>query len=1212
MKGLTQVPKPYISKILLENGKAEGAKQPGFTDLYFAQPGKPQVADNEKRIKLTFDIALKSLYPTLATGAGPCGNFKVEQVAQMLNDNVLWYKFVTTESALADFLLAENKLSHFITKIPGKIQTAETPESPTYTLKANDVSRFVYDEGGVDIVNMPLKAQLFYEHGTGTSATSAGATNPPFLACVFMYSSLTPTLNTSNVSFASEIIFRNGDIPSTSLWFTIDKNYRVNGEERPMRRSLPSANEAVSDDTYVLLKYGTPGSTWCGPIHRHYINGAYRYMAGVKHSQAPHPYLVPRQVPNTKIVDNRVIGQIANMFAYNSPNFEKTLAATTEVLNLSATNKKKTIDAYNSKPAIFSAANYSIKKIPSSIATGGAEKSRVNLLFAIDKLMLIKETSALAPLLDKLTMFDAAAAQFFVDKVNITNMQVFRVNKTTGQEALLLTSDNENYASDAGQTDYLGVSTSKGHILKKAANFKNKGDTPNTTYYEFRDGELDVKSYDDATYTYRIALRFEDPFVSYLSEKHSILQTVISNLDELIQRSNSKILLAGPQPDLSNPPQYGAQGATPVGNQSVPAFNTRLNKYNSQFLEKALSSESYFTFTMAGSIPALAQKEFSLGGQSLTPNSMLYAFVILNFQNESEPASSYNAAAGAGLLLGLAFFLKNSMSLTSTTPTLLIRAQTVLELLEDRMRKLLSLYSSAQQAKRSGNLTYTDYEKSNGNIFWKSGGGNNPGLVHLSHTFKEQLNLEKMRNHFDWLAHAGSGPENASQLVKMVEAPVYQQAVSHYARALYKDPNTTPMGQIETAGTPAFLPLVGTEGIDFFNLKSNPADANVTGFEKKVYQAMRRKVYTKTSGKGLPTSIPEVLGFFGVKFQLNTDADIAKILAQPGDPLKAAAVDNLFWVDESSTGGNYYQNEFYDDNFGISYAPVVAAPGGFNTKFGVDPSVVTQQNPFGSVFDPRYLWQGGPIGKYPLRTAKSILTLLFSDNLKNYRELDLFDVKKSPFFLGKKYTQAGQTGFPSLTAEIQNRAIQNPMALNLVAQIASAAKGNGSFDTSQLSPDTFGKLFDDLGQLRLENYPLYVLYLCLFGKVFYFNGYERASEQNGKTPTAQKFTSQIATQSWKLLTKEALTAIQPGDLLYCKVELCLDNKLIDSKFVKLFADFETYNQFFYLRGVLPGTPGLTLNTTGAPTPTTAESSAAIGTSLPPNLNGGNGLIIESL
>ena len=74
----------------------------------------------------------------------------------------------------------------------------------------------------------------------------------------------------------------------------------------------------------------------------------------------------------------------------------------------------------------------------------------------------------------------------------------------------------------------------------------------------------------------------------------------------------------------------------------------------------------------------------------------------------------------------------------------------------------------------------------------------------------------------------------------------------------------------------------------------------------------------------------------------------------------------------------------------------------------------------------------------------------------------------------------------------------------------------------------------------------------------------------------------------------------------------MDNKLIDSKFVELFADFETYNQFFYLRGVLPGTPGLTLDTTGAPAPTTAESSAAIGTSLPPNLNGGNGLIIESL
>lgn len=1211
MKGLTQVPKPYISKILLENGKAQGAKQPGFTDLYTKQPGKAQALDSNKRIKITFDLALKSLYPTLTTGAGPCGNFKVEQVAQMLNDNVLWYKFVTSEAALADFLLAENKLSHFITKIPGKTLVADTPESPTYTLKASDVSRFLYEEDGVDIVNMPLKVQLFYSHDTADDAAGPGG-NPSFLACVFMYSSLTPTLNTSNVSFASEIIFRNASIPGSSLWFTIDKHYMANGEERPIPRSLPTTSEPGGDDTYITLKYGTPGTTWCGPVHRHYVNGTYRYMAGAKHSAAPHPYLMAREVANTKIVDNRVVGEIENMFAYNSSGFEKTLAAATEVVNLSATNKKNAIDAYNSKPAIFSPANYSIKKLPSSIATGEGERSRVNVLFAIDKLMLIKETSVLAPLLDKLTMFNPGAAQFFVDRLNITNMQVFRVNKITGQEALLITSDNENYASDAGQVNSLGVSISKGYILKRADSFKNRGDAPYMSYYEFRDGELNVQGYDDSTYTYRIAVRFEDPFVAYLTEKHTTLRNIIANLDELIQRSNSKILLAGPQPDLSNPAQYGAHGAPPAGNQSVPAFNSRLNRYNSQFLEKALTSDSFFTFAMANGMPALAQQEFSLGGQGLTPNSMLYAFVILNFQNESEPASSYNLATGAGTLLGLAAFLRNSMSLNSTTPTLLIRAQTVLELLEDRMRKLLSIYSSAQQTKQSTNLTYTDYEKSNGNIYWKAAFGNNPGLIHFSHTFKEELNVEKMRNHFDWLAHAGSGPENATQLVKMVEAPTYQEAVAQYANAMYKDPSMTPLGQIETEGSPAFLPLVGATGVNFFNLKNNPEDLPGAAFEKKVYQAMRKKVYTRASGKGLPTSIPEVLGFFGVKFQLNTDADIAKILAQPGDPLKAAGVDNLFWADESSTGGNYYQNEFYDDNFGIAYAPVVAAPGGFKTQFGVDPAVVTQENPFGSVFDPRYLWQGGGIEKYPLKTAKSILTLLFSDNLKNYRDLDLYSVQKSPFFLGEKYTQAGQTGFTPLTAKIQNRVIQNPMALNLLAQIASAAEGNGFFDTSRLSPDTFGKLFDNLGRLRLENYPLYVLYLGLFGKVYYFDGYENASDTNGKTPTAQRFTAQVIAQRWKPLTTGVITAVQPGDLLYCKVELCLDNKLIDRRFVELFADLETYNQFFYLRGVLPGTPGLTLDTTGSPTATTPASSAAVGTSLPPNLNSSNGLIIESL
>jgi len=1193
MKGLTQVPKPYISKVLIEDSKSEGQKQPGFTDLYTEQPGKPSASISENQIKVTFDMALKSLYPSPRTGAGPCGNFKIEQVAQMLNDNVLWYKLITDESTLADFLLAENKLAYFLNKIPGKTQFVEASATPTAVLKASDVSRFLYEEKGIDIVNMPLKAQVSYKYEG----------SPSFLACVFMYSSLTPTINTSNISFTAEIIFRGGKPPTNTFWFSIDKYYRANGEEFPMRRSLPDTQQPGNDDEYVVLKYGLPGDMWCGPVHRHYVNGAYRYMAGEKHSSAPHPYVLAVPVSNTKIVDNRVVGQIENMFAYNSSNFEKLLNTTTQVLNRTANNTKSTLDAYNSKTAIFSEADYSIKKIaPSKWEIGDSAKAKVNLWFAIDKLLLIKETSTLAPLLDKLTMFDSDAPQFFVDRLNILDIQVSRVNTTTGQKTLLLTSRNEAYATDKGEVNELGVSISKGHTLKTATNFKNKGNAPNITYYEFRDGELDVRSYDDATYTYQVAVKFQDPFVSYLAEKQGKLRTILANLDELLQRSNSKIMLAGPQPDPSSAARYGAQGATALGNPSAAAFNSHLNKYHPQFLEKALSNAGFFTFGIQEGMPVAAATEFS--GASLTPDSLLFAFAALNVQNEAESVSSFDGVALSGVLFALAAFLKNSLSLSTTTPTLLTRARTVLGLLEDRLRKLLSLYDSAQKTKGTSNFSYTDYEKSNGNVYWKAAPGNNPGLITFSHTFKEKLSLEKMRNHFDWFAGLpGTSADSDTQFVKMVPVPSYTDAVTHYARSLYKDPSAVPLGQIETGGSPAYLPLINSAGLNLFNQK------NKAPFEQKVYQAMRRKLYTRASAKGLPISIPETLSFFGVRFQLNTDDDIAKILAQPGDILQAAAVDNLFWADESSTGGNYYQNEFYDDNFGISYTPVITAPGGFNSIFGVDPSAVTKQNPFGSVFDPRYLWQGGPLEKYPLKTAKSLLTLLFSDNLNNYRELSLYNVQESPFFLGKKMAWPAEH---FLTDLIQKRAIQNPAALNLLAQIASETKQGGFYDPGKLSPDTFGKLFDNLGHLRLENYPLYVLFLGLFGKVQYFDGFENAVVTSAKSPTAYNYTNQVIAKRWKPLTQQTLASIGPGEQLYCKVELCLDNKLIDRKFAALFADFETYNQFFYLRGTVAGTPGTTLGTTIGNAITTPASNAAVGTSLPPNLNGGTGLIIEGI
>ena len=130
--------------------------------------------------------------------------------------------------------------------------------------------------------------------------------------------------------------------------------------------------------------------------------------------------------------------------------------------------------------------------------------------------------------------------------------------------------------------------------------------------------------------------------------------------------------------------------------------------------------------------------------------------------------------------------------------------------------------------------------------------------------------------------------------------------------------------------------------------------------------------------------------------------------------------------------------------------------------------------------------------------------------------------------------------------------------------------------------------------------------------MYYFKGFEAAAQLDRKTPTSFYFNKQIKSRIWAPITKERISAIAPGQSLYCKIEPYTNGKHIDKKFMELFLDYGQYNSHFYIRGsrALPhvtGAPGPTLDTTLGPTPGTAggagtgDSTIPITAQLPPNL-----------
>lgn len=1207
MQGLSYLPKPYISRVLIENGKSSGPPTPGFVDLYYDKEVEVGDPVNKTKIKLTFDLVLKSLYPV--GGIAGCNSALLQSAISAFNDRILWYKLITSKSVFEDFLAADNKAAYFIENIPEDLHIPDQ----TKKIKTNDLGAYVYYDDNTPLVNMPVKVQRLFEY----NATEGD--NPDFLACVFMHSNKLGELDPATTFFASEIVFMNGQIPDTIAAFTIGHTYSLDWQEFPIDQSTATLSQVEKDpltglpieekvattiSQFLVKKYGMPTQIYCGPVHRIWQAAqgqpmGWRYMAGTAHNNLePHPYLNQKMKANDKIIDNRVIGEIQNMFTYNSSAFERLLAQADQTVYLAKKNKN-TIGEYNTNPAIVSEVDYAIHKIPSE---DGTKEGKVNLWFAIDKLALLKETSPLTPLLEKLTAINTSAVPFFLDRLNIINFEISRIDLKTGVSSVLLVSNNDTYATDIGMTNALGNPTDKGFVFRKAdyLSIQVEDAVPHIDYYEFRDGELNMRDYDKGHYTYKISLKFRDPIIGYLSEQLGVLRKILKDLDELILKSSLKVQSnthLGVEVGAGS--IYGANTAPYDDFQMIDAYNRFYDKFTPAFLDKALLDPSFFTFNFVDEIPQSLVEGF--GNLNTTTNTLkegslsnlLYLFAILNMEGQIQPKKNFLSNIKNGVYLqALGQFIKTSSRLTTATPTLLGQVRDLIGILENKTTKILSIYSPAFITKFLAEaVSATDQEKGQGNLYWKATSGTDPGLISFTHKFTKTLDLEKMSNHFDWVE--GIAPSDSSLLdrLKVINVGDYTEALTRNLKMLLK-PDAA--NAFTSAASPSFLPYLNTNSLGLFNVSGK-------GFMKKSYQSMRNRLLGRHTDKEQNISIPEILAYYGMRFDLGTPEDIQLANAQAG----ANEANKIFWANEATTApvdSTVDTSAGADDNFGTNFLPTLKPPGESNSPFGSGGSSPTITNPFGAVDNVDYKWQGGPLAKYPLNAAKSLITLLFSDNMEHFplRGLELYNVNFNPFYYGGISTTAPTTEAAKIST---NQEVPTP--INLLALL-----GSKLFSHINLDEAFFGQIFNADGSVRLENYQSYVRLLLLFGRVHYFRGFEPASFQLEKAPTDVLARSQIKSRIWAPLTHQRLNSLSAGEMLYCKIDLYTDGRHVDKKFLKLLSAYENYNQTFYIRGTplaVTAAPGLIEEISVLPVPSAAGLSGGRGaTFLPAVTLGGFG------
>ena len=1196
IKGLTTALKPCLKKIIINNANLDSGPEsrPGnFSDLYYDTPEIEAGPLKAPGLKLTFDFNIKSKFNNIVLKDIKKSLAGVYLSWAPYTNKNLFLQLLGSSAATQDLML-ESKLP----TVCGELAPCTTSiYNPNSTLPLSDYIYYgdvfkeinpetgEYEDVGKNMfkyLNIPVECGTYHYPSFLDVEDSS---NPPFLAYVFSLVKTTDqkTFTVLPNTLTSEVLFDGAVIPSQTGFFTISTTFGHNGAEHSLYETElstdhidPITGEAVGSAKPTNLVeqvnkfYGAPGDIWIGPIHMNKVTtpgpnfGKLRAMGGAIHTAQPHPFLDYNLKSNNKIIDFRSFSKLENMFAYNADGYEKLLAGTSDVL-FTGGKKKNTIDELISKIAIVSKAHYSIRptadraafqsEVPNSVVPppiprlpgkapvlGPEDKinvspatlpprDSVHFLFAIDKTRLLKETTKLPGLLDALARVNASFLDKLVNSINIFYFAITRINKNTKEHKTLLTGMN-----DLGFNDDNSFSAS-GKIITKGFKFKNKTATikinnkRNLSFYEFTDGELDASGYDSNTYTYKISLKFKDPLIEYMSARLDQARAVISDLDELLSRTEMKMF-------------YKLKG------KLVNIFDTYQNQFNPQFIEEAMAGlgEDFpplsFGFDQDSQVPESVEDAFKGSvGLGAELDSLTILLISLNAHNELEPWKDF-AFTVPGLLLfaDTIQYIKNSLRLSTTNPTLIEKVRSLVSLIENRLTRSLELYTTENITKKDVGFTFDDYIKATN--------AKNAGsyITEFDYTFNNSIDLSKVKNHFNWVAKPDhvAGPGGIKTITSRDYINLVTSArnlvLSQFGQQAFKTDQFDATGIPPEVYSYSFIP-VNAAYLKLFN-------SGQVGFDIKDHQTIRQKLFDRITHSPESVTIPELLSFFGIKF---TNDSILQITADQLADLGSGIKD-------------------FEDNFGEPFDPkdpVADVPKDFVPGFG-------------SVKDPEYEWQGGTLASYPLLLAKSLINIINTDNSYKDKNLDsLRDIYLNGAIGTKSFVEAEGLGGPM--ALFGNKEV--PFEINLFSTKYAIDPNFGG--APHVNNAMLNYLFNSNGDLNYDNYTTYLFFLSLFGKVHYLQSFEEGAIDDPSysklTPTSYRDRILVGSSIWAPISRSALETLEPGRQLFCKVQLFegasdagqggLDySPLLDMKTVNLFKKHYNYNRYFFISGV-PLTPG---------------------------------------
>jgi hypothetical protein len=470
--------------------------------------------------------------------------------------------------------------------------------------------------------------------------------------------------------------------------------------------------------------------------------------------------------------------------------------------------------------------------------------------------------------------------------------------------------------------------------------------------------------------------------------------------------------------------------------------------------------------------------------------------------NDLQPVSNYISIGGSAGLVHLTNYIRKSLTLTTTTPSLIGKVLSLLSLIENKLEEMLVLYTTEKITKKSSGYTSTDHAKSLGNTASTA-----EQVLEFTHRFKKPLALSKTKNSFNWINTLNVGKADT---IKTVSKDAYITSVQAIGSSLLSDKGKEKFG---TAGSfsYSFLPYSG-KTLELFN-SSEP------GYKTKHKQTIKKMLTSEVSDTPESVVTPEVLAQFGMRFPTS----IKEALAVNSDTM-AKALSLLS----------------FKDNFGEPYEaqPQKRSTGDQNDSFN---------NSFGETRDPKYDWAGDSLDNYPLPLADSLINMIFSDNTKRSRDLNYFK---------KHYVNTTPDVF-------QNKEL--PYLINLFSTEAVSSSTSIKENLSPGGQALHETLFSEKdGKLKINNYALYVILFGLHGRVHYLKGFEQRSQSNKLTPSSFKNTNMIKSAQWTPVTKAALDSLAMNQSLFCKVDLFENSNLLDAKILDLFKGYYNYNQYFYI------------------------------------------------